>query len=374
MKWEKQIRYAQINPDLTQEIREELINSLTYLKNLLGKSFLKTCGVQHPIAQKIYNKAFWQIKELIEFANTVKSLDQPDSNFDKLKKKLISPVDYSNEGKYFVEIGGMLNSSGFTIEFLDESNYKKTPDLLAIDSSSGSKIYVEVSRLGQSDRNEQMRYNYHNLFEQFHFRPPYLNFSCIQLKFIEDKSMPTLIQKIKTLKQSVYNNENFQLLKDEYIDLALAHPKCQEQLENWIHENNRQYDLKGLSLDFDDTGRILSNNKILDKASQIPSCYPGIIYIPITLPFFFFQTNFDQAVELVQSQLNPHPNILGVVFYSELGMSIEKSFSVEKDGNFLGVNRLQEDRIRYLFFISNYKFAMSLDSGAKNQIYNSFKF
>ena len=66
-KWSKQREYILSLETINDAIRENAIDSLYFLEQELGRNFLKTYSVNHPLRQKISEKTKWQIEELIGF-------------------------------------------------------------------------------------------------------------------------------------------------------------------------------------------------------------------------------------------------------------------------------------------------------------------
>src|SRR5215217_7246709 len=121
-KWSKQMEFALVMEGMEETKRTEFVSALDFLEKELGKGFLKTSSVNHPVKQKIFNKADWQMEELIQFANTLRTLKAGKSNYLKLIKKLLAYEKSKSEGIPFVEIAEGYLKENFSVNFPEETN------------------------------------------------------------------------------------------------------------------------------------------------------------------------------------------------------------------------------------------------------------
>lgn len=369
-KWEKQIEFASLD-DISEELRTDWIKSLTFLQEELGNGFLKSSNMNHPIHQKISNKATWQIQDLIDFSNTLQKLKVSDTNYLKLKEKLHSKKKCTQEGIPFVDIAHSYIQIGFNIRFLEEQKGKKSPDIEVLNPLNNDKLFIEVSKLSDSNERKSIEDNYRALFNKFHFQPPHFSFSCKQLEYITENEMPGVLNKIQEIKEKVKEEKSLIIYKDNKVDLAITHPSKQKELEEWCKINgDRRTDLSGLPLNFEESNRIVKNKKIVDKARQLPKEYPGLIYMPVN-PLYLWVTSLDEAISIFEEQINLFPNLLGIVLYSYMCHTVEEERVVD-NMHFYGRKMMNEDTSRDLFFVFNHKFKSSIKVDTLKKVYESF--
>ncbi|HXA02503.1 MAG TPA: hypothetical protein VNW99_10980 [Cytophagaceae bacterium] len=274
------------------------------------------------------------------------------------------------EGIPFLEIGSVYANAGFEVVFQPEMKSAKKPDIEIINPFSNEKFYIDVAFLKNRDKNEAISIKYQILFNQLHFKAPFLNFSCKQLFEIPDKDLENVLNIIKEAKEKAYNEESFLVINEnKYIELAIAHSSKHSELDLWCKErDDRSQDLIGLTLNFDETLRI--RKKIKTKGKQIADAGCGLVYIPVH-PLYFFVKNPGSIIAEIESKINECPALLGAVIYSKIGHTSEKEVEIKDFHVYTKKMRFphtQED----LIFVANEKCIANISEETISRIYNTF--
>ncbi|MEP5791146.1 MAG: hypothetical protein ABJ313_09450 [Cyclobacteriaceae bacterium] len=297
-------------------------------------------------------------------------IERSDGNLDFLvKEKLIPYADCWQEGMVFVEVAQSLMNAGLKARFIEENNEAKSPDIEVVNPANKNRLFIEITKVGESVERKRKSQSYHRLFPVFH-NAPVLPFSCKVLSPIPDEEFPNLINKIKGLKSEARDLNKMMIYSDCNINLAIASPQCRDELIRWANENNSgECDLVGLPVNFEDTLRI-RDNKLKKKAKQIPDGMVGILYVEVS-PLYFFVTDLTKAIEELESRLHSISNLFGVVLFSFIGNMPEEKLA--RDGmHFYSKRMLTKTLTRDLFFVHNSKCEYSVDDDTMKKLYSSF--
>jgi hypothetical protein len=372
LKWEKHIEFARTTTDVSEDKRQQWINSLEFLRDELGKGFLKSCGRDHPFYQKVSNKAPWQISELIRLADTLKILKQGNTNYTKLKKKLHASAKYKQEGTHFIDIASDFTRCDFKVSFLDEVAGRKSPDIELYNPDNHDKVFIEVSRLNTSEERDILSANYHILIEELLNREPFVAFSGVQLKVITKEEMPGVISTIQALKIKAVIDNQFEFHEDTWLSLAVVPYSKVKELEEWCTINNREANIRGMPLDFNEAKRIIRNKKIKEKAKQLPKEHMGLIYIPVDPMYFMARIAYlDEDIESLEEEMAQIPNLIGVVLYAHIIDPVpEEKYLGNK--HLFSRKMLNDALLRNLLFVYNHSSQMTIKQESLDKIYNSF--
>jgi hypothetical protein len=80
--WEKHIEYARRCNHVADEYRKDWIAALEFAKKEFGKSFLRTCGKNHPLLNLLQSKGDWQTDEFIAMAKLLANLKNTESEYE----------------------------------------------------------------------------------------------------------------------------------------------------------------------------------------------------------------------------------------------------------------------------------------------------
>lgn len=369
-KWSKHIEYASLMEGI--EAKDELITALEFLEAELGKGFLKNSNDDHPIRQKISNKSDWQAQELIQFAATLHTLKGTKSNYPKVLKKLLALEKSKMEGVPFLEIAESYLKENFTVSFPDEPNTGKSPDIEISNPNNNDTFFIEVSVIKESEDRKMKSKNYHFLTNQFQFIPPFCIYTGKQKTPFAREDYPEIQKIIADLKEKVEEQQTFVSYSDERFEITLAPNDKVEEMEKFCELNGtRRNDVTSLPLDFDETDRIINNNKIKDKASQIPQHGNGLIYFPIN-PLFFMTTDIGNAVIRLKEYIAKFPNLLGIVFYSKILDQREEEYQ-EMENHVFSRKMLKSILCCELLFIYNHNCQLKIQEETLQKIYSTFK-
>jgi hypothetical protein len=300
--------------------KEKYIEAVSFLKAEMGKGFFKNCGVDHPVRQKLINLPTL-LDNLLHFANTLKSLKYCESNYPCLVSKLRPLLPCRDEGRYFMDIACEYQLKNFQVEFLSENPPHKMPDIKITDKISLESFFIEVNRVDDSE-DRMLADNEHRILSDVILNHGFdLPVSFKQLKHINKNELANVVNKLKSIKDEAFNNRCLVIFQNEFIDIAISHPSKTEEFNEWCRQNNRQSAISGLSIDFNDTRRILQQSRIAKKVKQIPTEGSGLIYMPIHF-LYFRSMDIPQTIMLLIEEIQNYPNLLGLVLYADLGQPI----------------------------------------------------
>ncbi|MEY4877578.1 MAG: hypothetical protein RL708_2728 [Bacteroidota bacterium] len=371
-KWNKQIEYASAMDGIDETIREEFVSALIFMGEELGKGFLKTSSFNHPVKQMISNKADWQTNELIQFAATLKTLQSYNSNYPKLKSKLLALEKSKIEGIPFTEIAEFYLKENFIVFYPDETNIGKSPDIEITNPSNNDKFFIEVSLVNDSDETKRLSNNYNFLFHQFHFVQPYYFVTGKQKTEIATEDYSAIANLIADKKKQVEETLEIVSYSDNRFEFWLAPASKLDELDKIAEQNGTQRNnVTGMPLNFDETDRLIKNGKIKHEAAQIPKDSNGIIYFPMN-PMYFIATDKREAILRLQEYVLQFQNLIGVVFYSSI-LNQQKEEFIEVANHIFSRKMLGSILCRELLFVYNHNCDLKLADETIQKIYSTFK-
>ena len=184
-KWGKQKEYISHLDTIDDDTKNKATNALSFLELEFGAHFLKTMSVNHPVRQMVSNKTAYQIKDLIEFTDTLQILKKEDNNYNRLIQKLLSKNDAQTEGIYLVEVARMFLKEGLIISFIDEIKNNKSPDVKLTNPNNKDIFYIEITKLNDSDNQNEISDNYNFFHKQFNDIQPLFSFYGKQFKSVD---------------------------------------------------------------------------------------------------------------------------------------------------------------------------------------------
>ncbi|NJO24485.1 MAG: hypothetical protein HC867_00010 [Bacteroidia bacterium] len=345
-KWDKHIEYASRCSYATPDYRLDWVQALGFARQELGEFFLKVCGKNHPLLNILVSKGDWQTDELISITKLLGRLKAADSEYEKLRLKLIPETDCMTEGKPFLDVLQMLYSAGFNGKLVKESKFEKSPDIEFVNMDNKEKLFAEVSKLREGDDRELINDNYWRFFNLMESQGNYLPYSLAQLRSLDSIEMEKCLEITRNCRDKAMKEETIIFHHDEMIRLAISHIDKYEELMKWIEKNDYRKGLLGAPLNFDDTYR-LSNNKMNKEAKQLPKDSPGLVYIPVN-PIYFMVFNLEEAIKLFAIRMRKYPNLYGTVVYSTILDGVE-SEPLYIDGHFYGIQKPNKAVSKCLF-------------------------
>lgn len=367
-KWSKQKEYINQADNIDDYTRDKALIALTFLEQEFGAQFLKSHSINHPIRQMISDKTEFQIKDLIEFTETLRILKTTDSNYQKLIKKLLSEKVSKTEGVPFVEIARMYIKEKMSISFIDEDkkNGNKTPDVQVINPDNGDIFFIEITKLDNSNERKKISDNYHFFHKEFNDVQPLFSFYGEQKEIINTDEYPKIKEIIANAKNKVRENSQIIYYSDHRFSFLLVPPNHNKNFNEICEQNSiRPIHFNGLPQSFDDTNRI--NNKI-SKAKQIPENQNGLLYVSIS-PLYFMTTDLPISIERIVANIAKHKNLLGIVLFSTIVDSREEV--AIKSGNHLFARRTIQNLCYESLFIYNNNCDVILSDETIQKIYKT---
>lgn len=365
-KWSKQKEYLAHLETIDDETRFKAIEAICFLEKEFGRQFLKITTINHPLRLMISNKTPYQIKDLIEFTNTLQILKKQDNNYNRLLLKLLSQKDAKTEGIALVNVARLFSKEKFVISFLEEVKKHRTPDLKISNLNNKDIFYIEITKLNISDNNNHISNNYNFFHKQFHEIQPLFPFYGHQLKSINEGEYIEIANIITNAKKRVKEENQIIYYADHRFNFLLAPSSDDNDFNEVCNRNNiRPIHFEGLPINLDETSRI--NNKI-SKAYQIPEEKNGILFIAIS-PLYFLTTELSEAIERLESNIAKHKNLLGIILFSEIVAT--KESKVIKIKNHIFTRKTIENLCRESLFIYNKSCDIKLSKGTIEKIYKA---
>lgn len=347
-KWGKQKEYISNLDSIDDDTKNKAISALSFLELEFGAKFLKTTSLNHPIRQMISNKAPFQIKDLIEFTDTLQILKKEDNTYRRLIEKLVSKNDARTEGISLVNVARMFIKEGLSISFIDEIKNSKSPDVKITNPNNKDVFYIEITRLNDSDNQNYIRKNYNFFFNQFNRVQPLLPFFGQQFETIDEKEYSEIEVIISNAKKRVKEENQIVYYSDKRFCFLLVPPSNDNSFNEICERNSiRSFHFDGLPIDVDETSRI--NNKI-GKVYQIPGNENGLLFISISSMYFMI-TDLTAAIERLEANIAKHKNLLGIILFSEIVASKESTLA--RIGNHCFSRKTIENLCRESLFIFN---------------------
>ncbi|MBN8877650.1 MAG: hypothetical protein J0I32_08910 [Sphingobacteriales bacterium] len=368
--WDKHITYAELSEQIDDDSRQQWISALQFLRLEFGDDFLRLNNSHHPIFRMVTDKSPWRIAEIIKFAVTLIQLKSTDINYRHLKDKLIHPGSCKTEGIPFFEISHMYLDTGCDVKVWKDIKAQKNPDLVIGFPETNEKLYIEVSKVGESKLRSDLDNNFKVISRLFNIAPPQLPFSCQLLRYISDSEMDGVLASITAIREKALLQQDMILLENEVMRLCVTHPNKYGQFQEWMEKNDYRNGLHGPPLNFDETYRIL-NYKIEREMEQIPAGSSGMIYLHVHA-LYFSVIDPEIITAAFEKKMSTYPLLFGIVIYSTI-ITDCSPFEVAINGHFFSTRKINETVVRYFFFLKNPAYSHGLSDNAIARIYQSFR-
>lgn len=349
-KWIKQKEYISHLDTIDENTKIKAIDALSFLEIEFGAQFLKTASINHPIRQMISNKVPFQVKDLIEFTETLQILKKENNNYNRLIQKLLSKNNAQTEGISLVNVARMFLKEELIVSFIDEIKNKRTPDIKINNPNNDDVFFIEITKLNNSDYQKEISDNYNFFHNQFNNVQPLLSFFGKQFQLVDKKEYPEISKIIAEAKKKV--NENNQIIyhSDRRFKFMLAPPSYDNDFNEICERNNiESIHFNGLPIDVDETSRI--NNKI-GKANQIPENQNGLLFISIS-PIYFLTTDLIAAIERLEANIAKYKNLLGIILFSEIVAPKEPTQKKLGNNHFFSRKTIENLCRESLFILNN---------------------
>jgi hypothetical protein len=363
--WSKQIEYAAIYPGLNEGLRARLVNVLIFFESELGKGFLKTPSMNHPIHKVISNKVVSSALWLIDFGELLQDLKESDCNYAHLFKKIMPETDCEIEGIPFAWISKPYLKNGFDVKFIVENLDtvgKPYADIELTDKENGQQIIIEVSTLNDSDKIKNNSQQYSLFSNIISHTPPVLVCSGKQITTVPENLIEFYCGKLEYLKQNAISTNKQQSLKDQYFELVI-HPE--EPKSGILYQG-----LQGQETSFDFTDRIISSYKIHHEAKQIPKSKPGLIYLKLS-PLFFWSIDVQRTISKLKDHISKYNNLFGLVLYGHMDTTlIEDQIVLEQNGDRYQIKNEPSNLVCHYLFVKNSQFDLECSTTSLRKLMN----
>lgn len=374
--WQKYLEYIQVRPDITDERRGSLLTTYRFLRKELGEDYL---GRHYRDGRNLVNNWLWSLgndfSQLTWLYNSLHHFKGRDCNYEKLVGHLKKREGCNIEGVPFLIVGDSLRKAGFEVTFEPQVTFTRKPDLKIENPAAKETLYIEVSKLGESQRNEEISKNYHTLMNCFIMTPPLVPFSGRQLQIVPQEQMNNLKEIIASAKQKALSEKSLiEVRPDETngcFEFAVAHSDKFNELE--ALEKERKYgsinNISGIPLNLNYTYR--TAHRITTEAKQLPKDHPGLLYVPIDPMFAFFGIgDYTDFIDSVKANLSELPHILGACFYSGIGMDAKETLF--SDGDFFERKIVHDDILQEVLFVKNPEFGLRVTDDTTLKLEKSF--
>jgi hypothetical protein len=395
--WDKYLEQLEFI-ELSDSQKKRAYQAIQFLRLLFGETFLKKCfSSRHPFYQELSNSAAMARLRLIRFAESLRSLKNAEG-FDGIiiRLKKAKQPDEFKEASTVVETADRFQKSGLTIifepkvEVMTTSGIKKSknPDLKIINPQTSEEIFVEVSRLRESDEQGTSANSFNTIWfllrrimdnsliieenkeknrQIHHHILPYANI----LQHLEEKDLTEIVPKIENLAKKVSETNEFQelIIKDK-IEVAISPIHDHSKTEEWAKERNLKNRVQSPPIPLHETHR--ARLKIGDKIRQLPQHTPGVIVISTNETLLFFAYDINRIIDELISELRQYPQLLYVVLILQIEQSPKEKITVSVDEH-LFTKKMREDFVTETnILIKNPAFNLQISDSTIDQIKQSF--
>jgi len=306
--WDKVRQRAREHDDLADNKKAEALVAYDALENIFGTAFLDT---EHPLFGFFADRSGWRHEWAVWFAKLLQSLEKhPD--FQTLTHKLKHP-DFFGERMTVLKIAELLSLVGFEFRFDSPTRIngvQKEPDLFVRVDATDPGFFIEVSRMGPSEKQLEADEAFNKLFD-VHFLWP-LDRCCGHLERVP---APLHLQELKTkiefLMRKVHEENGFECLEvPGLIRFACAGESRMDELHNWAKTRGLKVaQLSGPGVNVDEFDRI--SRKLKDKIGQVPQDRANVI---VLYPYLFSQppretAEFSEFVHALEDIVYRHPHV-----------------------------------------------------------------
>ncbi|MBL0883186.1 MAG: hypothetical protein IBJ16_07565 [Chitinophagaceae bacterium] len=236
--WATIYQFANETDKIDLSLKPAWFEALDFMKEELGKGFFDTVDLFHPLDQLLGSASVEEVKYLIRWVNTLRSIKENDQGYRVLQKKIISKKQSRPEGMPFMDIALNFETNGFRTEFLPEKNQDglKTPDVLLTHLRTGEKCFIEVSQIRDSDDRKAKTNQYYQIQNVITFHGYDLPVAGELKSFMNEIEFAQTIKDIKELKQLCWETQSLVALENENLAIAFSTNASFPALEQWCSE------------------------------------------------------------------------------------------------------------------------------------------
>lgn len=330
--WDNYILQCQVIEGLTNEQKQDALEAISHLRQVFGESFLhkafRTHPVTghaiaaHPLTKPLVDAAPCNKLWLIHFASALKSL-HGGRNFDALLDRLRDPSEYA-EGITVLEVGYKFFQSGFTVELDPDvevhnaygGSRSRVPDLRILDYEMAEDIFVEVSRLRTSERQDMTSRTYHAFFDLLYrnlWAANMLSYARVT-QTLDEEELEDAVTQVKGLIEEAYNSGEFRELTVEGVfEVGVAPPAEGERVQAWAAQRGIKDTLEGPLIPLNEVWR--ARGKLRKELKQLPDNKPGIVVLPTHENLLFFTYDIQQIISEIEEEARRNPKLLCAVLH-----------------------------------------------------------
>lgn len=350
--------------ELTDSDRGRVRKAITYLRKLLGENFLQIAREQgNPIYHWFFtNFAPGARRELASFAEALESLEDAGKFGDLVAR--IKDFRRAEEAFTVLDAAYKFLSAGFTVNFdpvvmvADKNGVMqpKMPDLQLTNEETGEDIYVEVSRLRTSAKQDLTSHTsgvlwgvvrtammddpgvWEDLTKPKHVQP-YVRVE----RALDDGELRDIAGKVvEVIRDVIATKEYREFSVEGTMEMAVSPSHDHSRAKEWAAARKMRIFVEGPRIPFNEIHR--AKGKIFDKLHQLPDDKPGIVLIPAAAGnLMFFVYDVRQIILELADEVSRHPKLLCAVLSHSFSHSGEAEQFAAALGNHVVCSRGRGD-------------------------------
>src|ERR1051325_1684541 len=276
--WDELREQARNHTELSEEKRRGAVQAFDTLQDIFGTAFFDE--KKHPLFWFFFDQAGWGCEWAIWFADLLQSLNQ-HSDFSTLVNDLKNPLFY-DERMTVLNIVEILIPLGFSFRLNSQINIEgapKKPDLFVRLDASDPGFFIEVTRLGTSQKQREAYKAFEELWGRFPMLGPLSEWSGRLERVLAPLHLQEIKQQIQSVIKKAQDETGFETLEIAgVVQFACATESHAEELQKWaMARGMKAGELSGPGANVDEFDRISSRLK--DKIKQIPSDRANVIVL-----------------------------------------------------------------------------------------------
>ena len=317
--------------ELSENNRCRTRDSFAYLRNLFGEDFLRDAFASGSSLLSLFINAAPRARlELATLAESLKGLEEA-KNF----KELVSQIgDHRADAAISVLLtAARLARLGFevsldpTVQITTPSGIvrDKVPDLRLFNPETSEVVFVEVSRLRKSTKQEKSRQAFQAIWmlvDSIRYmtpgalddiaNPKWMRVYVRILKVLEHDELEMALLRIRELAQDVLTSgEHRELLLENVIEMAISPSHDHSRAKEWAAARNMKDFVESPPIPLNEIARV--QGKIFEKMQQLPRDKPAIVVITTDENLLFFVYPFEEIIPGVVEKTMRFPHIFAVV-------------------------------------------------------------
>lgn len=380
--------------ELTSADRVRARKGIMYLRELLGEGFLQIAREQgNPIYHWFFtNFAPGARREMASFAEALESLEGAGKFGDLVTR--IKDFRRAEEALTVLDAAYKFLSVGFTINFdpvvmvADRSGVMqpKMPDLQLTNEETGEDIYVEVSRLRTSAKQNLTSRTTGvisrvvltamsmdpGVWEDLTKPKNVLPYVRVERALDEGELRDIAGKVVEVIRDVIANKEYREVSVEGTMEMAVSPSHDHSRAKEWAAARKMRIFVEGPRIPFNEIHR--AKGKIFDELHQLPDNRPGIVLIPAAPGnIMFFVHDVREIVLELANEVSRHPKLLCAVVSHSFSHSGEAEQFVAALGRHVICSRGRGDMsTEQAVLIHNDACAMPVTSSSSAKIRDAF--